>query len=77
MDMFWKVRRRRSRFVTIVRSFLVVGAAVGVPVGLEVLRRFVRRGAHASIGGHATVHSTPARKAGSRRRRAPVLERTA
>jgi len=75
MEMFWKFRRRPSRFARFMRSFLMVGAAVGVPVGLEVIRRMIRAGRSAAavhgLNGHAsTTHSaaTPPRR-GSRRRR--------
>jgi hypothetical protein len=83
MQMFWKVRRRPSKFVMIVRSFLMVGAAVGVPVGLEVIRRMVWSGrsggaTHGANGRGLAAHTTAAAsRRGSRRRRpATTMERT-
>ena len=72
--MLWNIRRRPSIFSRIVRSVLMVGAAVCVPVGLEVLRRVIRDGRVGMQNGHSLAHrsnqfgrssATP----GSRRRR--------
>jgi hypothetical protein len=82
MEMFWNFRRRPSRFATFMRSLLMVGAAVGVPVGLEVIRRMVRAGrtagiGHAMNGRGATSASSSASRRGSRKRRAAAaMERT-
>ncbi len=80
MEMFWKFRRRPSKFVRFMRSFLMVGAAVGVPVGIEVIRRMVRAGrsgsAHGMNGRGGAVHAAATvTRRGSRRRRAAVMER--
>jgi hypothetical protein len=39
MMMIWSVRRRPSLFRQILRSALVVGSAVCVPLGVELIRR--------------------------------------
>lgn len=82
MEMFWKVRPRPSKFARIVRSFLLVGAAVGVPVGLEVIRRMIwatrsAGASHAMNGRSPAARTIPvSSRRGSRRRRAAVMERT-
>jgi hypothetical protein len=81
MEMFWNFRRRPSRFATFIRSFLMVGAAVGVPVGIEVIRRMVRAGRSGAThglngrGGAGRVAAAPSRQR-SRRRRPAMMERT-
>lgn len=51
MRMLWDVRRRPSMFGRVLRGFLMIGSAVAVPVGLEVLRRVaLRRGLFARAG---------------------------
>lgn len=82
MEMFWKFRRRPSKFASFVRSFLMVGAAVGVPVGLEVIRRVVRSrrlggATHGMNGRGAAAHAaSSSSRRGSRRKRASAMERT-
>jgi len=73
--MLWNIRRRPSTFVTILRSVLMVGAAVCVPVGLEVIRRAIRSGRpglHNGLGSafRANQSGRSSVTTGSRRRRA-------
>jgi hypothetical protein len=72
--MLWNIRRRPSMFSQILRSVLMVGAAVCVPVGLEVLRRVIRSGRVAPQNGLSSAHRSnqsgrSSATAGSRRRR--------
>jgi len=83
MEMFWKFRRRPSRFARFMRSFLMVGAAVGVPVGLEVIRRMIRAGrwgaaTHGMNGRSVSAHaaSAPPRRGSRRKRMVAAMERT-
>jgi hypothetical protein len=78
--MLWNIRRRPSIFATILRSALMVGAAVCVPVGLEVLRRVIQNGRSGSQSSGASSqranHSGRASAStGSRRRRSASLAR--
>jgi hypothetical protein len=81
MAMFWSIQRRPSRLARVVRSALVVGAAVMVPVGIRVIRRFMRLGAASSHNGRSSAASltAPLRHAASRRarrKRTPAFERS-
>lgn len=82
MMMLWKVRRRPSTLARIVRSALMIGAAVVVPVGLEVLRRVARRrGLALAHNGRISETRTEAssrggRSSAARRKRSPTMART-
>lgn len=73
--MLWNIRRRPSIYSRILRSVLMVGAAVCVPVGLEVLRRVVRSGRLGALNGQSSGHhrmnqsGRSSATIGSRRRR--------
>jgi hypothetical protein len=72
--MLWNIRRRPSTFSRILRSVLMVGAAVCVPVGLEVLRRVIRDGRVGMQNGQSLAHRAnqfgrSSASSGSRRRR--------
>jgi hypothetical protein len=79
--LLWNIRRRPSTAVRILRSVLMVGAAVCVPVGLEVLRRVIRSGALVPQNGQSSAHRmnqsgrTSATTGSRRRRTASVASR--
>jgi len=81
MMMFWKIRRRPSTALRVLRSALLLGAAVCVPVGFGVIRRLTKRGAlSAQDGQHVPMRIGSSRKRGaprrSRRKRSLVATRS-
>jgi len=74
--MLWNIRRRPSIYSRILRSVLVIGAAVCVPVGLEVFHRVIRSGRLGSQNGQSSGHRAnhsgrSSATTGSRRQRYP------
>ncbi len=45
MNAFWNIRRRPSTGIRIVRSALLLGAAIALPAGVRAIRRMIRNGA--------------------------------
>lgn len=81
MPMFFSIRRRPSRLARVVRSALVVGAAVMVPIGIRVVRRWMGTRPASSANGRpsAGAFTGPIRHAAgrrARRKRTPVFERS-
>jgi len=80
MVMFWNIRRRPSKGVRVLRSVLIVSAAVFVPVGVGVIRRLLRqRGGAAENGRPSPARMEPSARrgttSGSRRKRSRIAGR--
>jgi hypothetical protein len=81
--LLWNIRRRPSILSRVLRSALMVGAAVCVPVGLEVLRRVIRSGKLGMQNGQSSAQrmnesgrSSSASRSSRRRRSASAAART-